>query len=133
MFIFASVKRFIAISFLSITLFSQTEFYQLLKLPVLFKHFTEHRSNNLNISFAEFLVLHYVTPHQNDADHDRDMQLPFKSTDCVQSNLLTFFISNHDAIEVAAPEVPSVQTAFVNTDWIPSIHVADIWQPPRIS
>ncbi len=133
MLIFAAVKRIFAISLLCITLFSQTEFYQFLKLPILFKHFTEHRANNHSISFAEFLVIHYVNPDQNDADHDRDKQLPFKSNDCIQSSLLTVFIPANYSIEITAPAVLSIQPAPAMADWVPSIHVADIWQPPRIS
>lgn len=99
----------------------------------MFKHFTEHRAKNNNLSLIEFLAIHYIHPNQHDADHDRDMQLPFKSTDCVQNTLLTVFVPAHFVIEVAAPVVPAAQPTPAKADWIPSIHVADIWQPPKVS
>lgn len=127
------MKRFSATLLVILVLFSQTELHQLLKLPTLIQHFTEHRALNHDLSLMEFLAIHYVHPNQNDADHDRDMQLPFKSTDCVQTSLLSFFVPYHHNIVVEIPALPSVTYSPVKSEWIPSIHSADIWQPPKNS
>ena len=99
----------------------------------MFEHFSEHRAKNHTLSLVEFLIIHYVHPNQNDADHDRDMQLPFKSTECVQNTFLSVFVPAYYTIELTAPAVTSIQSAFAKAEWVPSIHVADIWQPPKIS
>ncbi len=52
---------------------------QLLKVPILFEHFTEHKEIDRSISILRFLVHHYSSEEHFDDDHDRDMQLPFKS------------------------------------------------------
>ena len=127
------VKRFSAILLITLLLFSQTELHQLLNLPALIEHFIEHRAKNHDLSLMEFLAIHYVHPNQNDADHDRDMQLPFKSTDCVQTSLLSFFVPHYHHIEVEIPAINSIIYSPVKTEWIPSIHAADIWQPPKNS
>ncbi|WP_090631689.1 hypothetical protein [Parapedobacter indicus] len=51
---------------------------QLLKAPVLFEHFKEHRQVDARISFLDFLTHHYSFEKHTDNDESRDMQLPFK-------------------------------------------------------
>jgi hypothetical protein len=75
-----------ALFFLFIYLFSTTEAHQLLKLPIVFQHYAEHQLEDKNISFIEFLDIHYMHGSPSDADYDRDMQLPFKSSvDCISN------------------------------------------------
>lgn len=52
-------------------------FQQFYKLPVLLEHFSEHQQRG-NVSFIDFLEMHYWGEDLNDDDTDRDMQLPFK-------------------------------------------------------
>lgn len=51
---------------------------ELFKLPVLAAHFNEHRTQNPEISFTDFLAMHYGGDDHNDNDQERDEQLPFK-------------------------------------------------------
>lgn len=53
-------------------------FQQFYKLPVLIEHFKEHQQIR-NVSFIDFLAMHYWGDDLNDDDGDRDMQLPFKN------------------------------------------------------
>ena len=64
-------------------LLSQTPLQQVLRLPVFIEHFQEHRALNSHISLSAFVVLHYFSGNQKDADYDRDMQLPFRASDVV--------------------------------------------------
>lgn len=50
---------------------------ELCKIPMLFSHFLEHKTNN-HVNFVEFLGMHYWGDDLDDDDDDRDMQLPFK-------------------------------------------------------
>ncbi len=52
-------------------------FQQFYKLPVLIEHYNEHKQRQ-NVSFIDFLEMHYWGEDLNDNDTDRDMQLPFK-------------------------------------------------------
>ncbi len=74
------MKKIIAISFLLVYLFSTTEAKQLLKLPLVFQHFKEHQKENKTISFLHFLKIHYLQGSPRDKDYNRDMQLPFKTS-----------------------------------------------------
>jgi len=52
-------------------------FQQFYKLPILIEHYNEHQQRQ-NVSFIDFLEMHYWGEDLNDNDTDRDMQLPFK-------------------------------------------------------
>jgi len=73
------VKSSIAISLLLLHLCATTEIHELLKAPVLIRHFIEHRSENQDLSFWGFISLHYAQGKAKPADYDKDMELPFKS------------------------------------------------------
>ncbi len=126
------MKRFSAILLLSVTLFTQTELHQLLKLPVLVQHFIEHRAENKNISIADFIILHYFNGNPKDKDYERDMQLPFKTTDFTA--LVTFAIIPSQPVSVLQPVVfidnlfPAIDNNCNNCS-----QPSDIWQPPKFS
>lgn len=84
------MKRTIVLSFLLIYLLSITEMHQLLKLPVLVEHFSEHQKKDKTITFWSFLCLHYTLETIIDKDFDKDSKLPFKNLDtCNSSNHIT--------------------------------------------
>ena len=67
----------LTILFLSIYLFSATEVYQLLKIPFMVNHFSEHKTANEKVSFVKFILMHYFDVDENDQDFEKDMKLPF--------------------------------------------------------
>lgn len=104
---------------------------QLLKLPLLVEHFTEHKRQNSHLSVWQFLCMHYANDNEQYADHDKDMKLPFKThTETV--NLLLFFhtvprlsFTPHLVHVVGAQfTIPSKQSLL-------NAYAASIWQPPR--
>lgn len=125
------MKRVIAGILLLTMLFSETEFRQLLKLPVLFSHFFEHKTSDTQITAIRFLGMHYFNEDDDDNDEDRDNQLPFKSTG---SSMLTgVSVTVPALLAVSAPvkmtagiTLPAYQPA-----GFPASPLADIWQPPR--
>lgn len=126
------LKNFSVILLLSVTLFSQTELHQLVKLPALIRHFIEHRAVKKTMSLKDFIVMHYLNGDTKDDDYDKDMQLPFKTAQCAASTALDI---------IPAPPFLALQpVVFINRSY-PSLphnsmrfnHTADIWQPPKIS
>jgi hypothetical protein len=70
-----ALKRFLSLSLLALYLTSFTEAHEVLRLPILLEHYGEHQLKVADLSFVEFLVMHYKT----DVAHDEhDNQLPFK-------------------------------------------------------
>jgi hypothetical protein len=130
------LKKFIAISFLSIFLCATTPIGQLLKLPMLMHHFIEHQQEEQNkehqISFIDFLKMHYNSnEHTNKSTHNHH-NLPFKHIDFNSLNVVFAF------------ESPSIftfqQTEFDSSKDVSTFYeqhylsntLANIWQPPRV-
>ena len=113
-------------------LFSQTELHQVLKLPVLVQHYFEHKAENKNITLGGFIVLHYFSGNPVDDDYARDMQLPFKTSDCIQA--ITSIVIPEQIVISNEPLLVSTTPFFkVQNDWIPSNYIADIFRPPQFA
>jgi hypothetical protein len=123
------LKQLLSISLLVLYLNSFTEFHELLRLPILVEHFQEHKLQVNDITFWEFLVMHYKTdvPHDN-----QDNELPFKD-------------KNHSftAPAVSLPfqklvlKAPSVSIEIKHTSYYKVAHFTSpnqaIFQPPKLS
>jgi hypothetical protein len=98
-----------------------------LRLPILVEHFVEHRSQVPEMTFFQFLAMHYKT----DVAHDStDMELPFK--DCCNSAVTTFFTLPEQKVALAV--VPSVHAPVFFSSYsafIPASALDEIFQPPR--
>jgi hypothetical protein len=126
------VKKTTAIFFLSLYLFSSTEFKQLIKLPLLFEHYKEHKAIDGNISFLQFLRIHYHDATVIDDDYARDMQLPFKSHDVCHSNSITALTATFFPVTLEKLPSACIQKHIIsNDDFINSVYLSSVWQPPR--
>lgn len=134
-FIFTTLKKATAILFLCIYLFSTTEAYQLLKLPVVFQHYQEHKKESRSITFLEFLDMHYMHGSPRDADYARDMQLPFKSSgDFVSNFTITAFVPVVLEFTILKPTVLLEKNTFApQENFILTGYSCNIWQPPKFS
>lgn len=128
------LKKLITIFFLAVYLFATTDAYQLLKLPVVFQHFAEHRAENKNIGFLEFLDMHYMHGSPKDADYDRDMQLPFKKAcpDCASCIVASAFVPLTALYFIEKPiRITKQKNYIIQEQLLTSSYLANIWQPPR--
>lgn len=126
------MKKLIAILFLTVYVFSATEFNQLLKLPLLVEHYVEHKEENKLITFLEFLHMHYSTAHAKDADYNKDMKLPFKSpSNTIAFNALNCLQANFET-ELNYPVRNAKAFYFIYSEHIPNSALLNaIWQPPK--
>jgi hypothetical protein len=130
------LKKLITIFFLAVYLFATTDAYQLLKLPVVFQHFAEHRAENKNIGFLEFLDMHYMHGSPKDADYDRDMQLPFKKAcpDCASCIVAAAFVPLTVHYSVEKPiRITEQKNYVIQEQLLTSSYLANIWQPPKLA
>ncbi|MGV3657274.1 MAG: hypothetical protein ACO1NX_04945 [Chitinophagaceae bacterium] len=123
------MRKYSAIFFLTLLLLSQTPLQDLLKMPVLIAHYGDHKAQKGDISFLDYLKLHYLSEHAKHDTHN-NRQLPFHASQIV-------IMSSH----VVVPEptmmdfVPTVyyrQTypLLLLTQPLPS-RSPEIWQPPK--
>lgn len=126
------MKRLTAIWLLISLILAQTELNQLLKVPLLFQHYQEHRQGNAGFSVKDFLVMHYLLEQVKDQDYDRDMQLPFKSENPQVLTLSSAVIPVEAFIVI---HFTALSTPPVNrySDQVISGTTDSIWQPPQIN
>jgi hypothetical protein len=126
------LKKFTAILLLTAFLFSTTELHQLLKLPVVFEHFADHRKENKNISFLQFLDMHYMHGSPRDKDYREDMKLPFKTADNCTATVSPVLIPQL-AQALAIPVIFSAETKLhiFDAGFNTSSYLSSIWQPPK--
>ncbi|HMJ69389.1 MAG TPA: hypothetical protein VK508_10855 [Cyclobacteriaceae bacterium] len=120
------MRKSFSIIFLAVYSLSFTECHQVLKLPLLFKHYQEH-SSAVDMTFVEFLVMHYETDVPHD---DTDMSLPFKS--CGHSQTTSTVAIINQKITLQEPVVIPDRDHFSFYQQIsPSLLSHDIFQPPK--
>ncbi|OLY92010.1 hypothetical protein SAMN05444008_106213 [Cnuella takakiae] len=123
------MRRIIAIFCLALLLFTNTELYQLVKMPVLLEHYQEHKAGGMNL--LGFLKEHYFNGGVRNPDYERDMQLPFKTPTHIATIAFVLAVPEHPEV-VQAPVLEQEDIAY-NTyaDWLPATYLQDIFQPPR--
>ena len=111
---------------------SSTQLYQLMKLPLLVKHYMEHKQQNRNITLYSFLSMHYAHGVVVDKDYDKDMKLPFKVDDKSVSTDITNVQPDNISAFIEKPIYNNTKT-FIYFDemFIPSSFLSNIWQPPK--
>jgi hypothetical protein len=122
------VNRLTSISLLLLYLVSFTEFREILRLPLLVEHFQEHKGQVAEMSFLDFLVMHYETDVPHD---DTDMSLPFK--DCSHSpNITLAATAPHRMALQPLPEMNSPAYSSFYLQHEPKLLTVDIFQPPKL-
>jgi hypothetical protein len=123
------MSRILAISFLVLYINSNTEFHEMLRLPILLEHYSQHKQKASDISFWDFLVMHYKSNVTHDSD---DNQLPFKdpghSFTSPTLALLIHKIVLRETITLTKTDYSCSYSETFNAS-----HFSDIFQPPKIS
>ncbi|MBK8089568.1 MAG: hypothetical protein IPK31_17490 [Chitinophagaceae bacterium] len=72
------MRKLITISFLAIYLLGNTEVGQLVNLPKLIAHYQQHQQINSDVSFIDFVDMHYFGDDGITSDDNQDNELPFR-------------------------------------------------------
>jgi len=128
------MKRYIVIFFITSYLFSITPLSELLKVDKLVEHYVEHTTHDAGLTLWGFLSMHYSGKNVKDADHTKDMELPFKTLNT--TNIVSISICNpiedFQFTEITTKKEykkPNYQYNFLFSS---NFH-SNIWQPPKIS
>lgn len=124
---FAFMKRSLAVFFLLLYSVAHIELHQAFRLPLLVEHYQEH-STSTDLSFWEFLVMHYETDVAHD---DTDMRLPFKTCDHSSVTASVALLTHSFSMQfVPVEERSSHQSLYLSRK--PALRAGDIFQPPKI-
>jgi hypothetical protein len=127
------LKKVFTILILSAFVFSNTELHQIVGLPVLLEHFTDHKKTDCKISFIDFIKKHYSENNKTQDHNDEHKHLPFKTHDCsaVHSMIIFFelpsfdFAYNHFVLN-------KEKTKYIKR-FNSSTFLSNIWQPPKVA
>ncbi|GHN00040.1 hypothetical protein WSM22_15290 [Cytophagales bacterium WSM2-2] len=126
---FRFIKRFLAISLLFLYINSNTELHEIMRFPLLIEHFTEHKRLVGDISFWDFLTMHYSTDVSHDADDNR---LPFKDPSH-SFTASTLAVPIHKIVLTESQPSSVVSHISSYTETFIASHLSDIFQPPKRS
>ena len=109
---------------------------QLLKLPTLIHHYLEHHDDENeeehDLSFLDFLKIHYFEDnHADNAEHDHN-NLPFKTLDCPSVNIVFVSAQPHIFVLYTASILSSKNVAVYALKHYSSTSFGNIWQPPKL-
>lgn len=112
--------------------FSATNISELLKVPILWYHFVEHKAKSNDVTFISFLYVHYVIESgENDANPDsqKDNKLPFKSGEHLSFPVVPSMIQFCPPTYLMSLERICIER-LCNKEV--SSYLSGIWQPPRL-
>lgn len=121
-----TIVTLIAILFFTIN----THLLELMKLPLLYHHYCEHKSQDPSINFIYFIAIHYHSMHSEETSENHE-SLPYKSFKAgipYSAAMLEerLALDHHSFLNKFIP---------VKTPYRPDIHKIhlsyNIWQPPR--
>lgn len=117
--------------FLAIYLLGATELSQLLKIPLLIEHYTEHKLDNGNLSLLSFMYMHYVGDDGDTTDEQKDQNLPFKSAHFQMQNTVVFAVFKYELPKIFVNMIRSVWPV-MQSNSLSSIALGSLFRPPRV-
>lgn len=128
------MKKVIAIVFCLQILSGNAFALELTKLPSLVQHYFEHeREEHPDLTFADFLVEHYMHDHSDELEGHCDEKLPFKHCHdcCTHSSSVSAFVMSDYQLTVKS-EISEFEYHNLYYTNIPAGYLNCIWQPPRV-
>ena len=117
--------------FLAIYLLGATELSQLLKIPLLIEHYTEHKLDNGNLSLLSFMYMHYVGDDGDTTDEQKDQNLPFKSAHFQMQNTVVFSVFKYELPKIFVNNNRSVWPV-MQSNSLSTIALGSLFRPPRV-
>jgi hypothetical protein len=125
------MKKVIATFFLLTYLFGCTDASQVIRFPLLVKHYMRHKHDDPSITIGSFLKMHYVGQQPIDSDYQQDMQLPFKTPLDVSMTNVPTVLPIEPQLSFSDPVIVQVKYSLLN-DQIPLYSFPhSIFQPPK--
>jgi hypothetical protein len=123
------VRKTIVYIFILLIASNSSFIQQFYKLPVLIQHFEEHKQL-MDLSFMDFLSMHYWGEDLKDNDGDRDMQLPFKT---ISNSSFHFVFILDDKDLLPAPfnlELPQLKIPTYRSNLHSDPNLLSLFRPP---
>ena len=124
------LHRSIAILLLGVFLSNTMEAHQLLKLPALFEHLSEHQTDSPT-SWAEFISEHYIHGGQHADQEHHHGDLPFQSDNHCANQTIQARLPDAASASVFILNALDLGVSPMDECMLGRNEVNDVWQPPR--
>lgn len=113
-------------------MFSMTEFHQLLKFPLLVDHYFEHVSKDEKVTVISFFEMHYFSDTKPDADHEKDMKLPYKTSETDHGSNPVVVAHHEYAVTSWLLSTQNHKKVFpvLDSHYL-FLNFGSVWQPPK--
>lgn len=114
------------------TLSTNLQIMELVKLPLLLEHFKEHKQWDHDISFMDFMYLHYIQDNNKYGDVERDMEMPFKTPLHSLGLYVGFTMPSPDFILIHKADYIEPKLIYsIDSSIYSSQYPSSIWHPPK--
>ncbi len=127
------LRKLLIISLIFLHLIANTDLIEVFSLGKLISHFQEHKKTNPEISFIDFLNMHYIGDDGNTTDDNQDMELPFH-----HPNVHSFMNVFSNLPQIVSIEKPverfctKIKLGNRFKVFIQKNHLSTLLQPPRL-
>jgi hypothetical protein len=124
------MPRVLSIFFLLLILFAYTDVTEWFRMHHLFEHYTLHQEHNPEMTFTEFLAMHYAEGNGH-CGESSDHHLPFQNVDSQHHSFP--FPESDSHVSFSGQEINFFKPSalYTESDYLePGI---EFWQPPKLS
>lgn len=124
------MRYFISILFIAIYSLAAIHITELGKMPILIKHYCEHKKGYSDMDFLTYLQLHY---NQKIPHDEKDNTLPFKNHECNCS--LAVSITPPVSVTITSKNSTLLSIPVFlpqDIDLVTDACLSQVWQPPRL-
>jgi hypothetical protein len=111
--------------------FPRMDFSDLISMPVLFRHFQKHKVESPEISFVQFLSLHYGDSEHAYEDSKNHEKLPFSKSHRIHTVLQIVQYPTLIDMTTTFKVLMKIEGVAYKESSIHSVLVP-VWQPPKI-
>jgi hypothetical protein len=111
--------------------FPRIGFSDLASLPILFQHFQKHKLESREISFVQFLTLHYGDSEHADHDSKDHEKLPFSKSHRIHTLLQIVHYPTPIDMSATFKVLMKIEGVAYKESSFHSVLVP-VWQPPKV-
>lgn len=126
----SGVKKILFITLLSVHLLGNTDFIQLIRLPMLLVHYQNHLKENNRLDLIYFLNSHYSSEGDGISSDDKEeKEMPFMQNN---QRSITISLVNLTDLSLLPPSVNQINTKHTvfQQFYISDIHTLSLLRPP---
>lgn len=126
------MRRVIIYLWCFLYLHSTVDLQEILRTPLIIRHYIQTKNETKNLGFGTFLYMHYVGEDFNPLDDREDEKLPFKTHEHYLNSSTLYILSSGLLFKCVVRYNARFYTIKFTDCFQKHNFVSSIWHPPRI-